>query len=157
MHDLLTSLEGKELIATGQQKILDHNFSGIAKKLIESHIVFPSTAVFNVVRVTESVFHRHVVGAGTSVPNEKNTDLKIQSTVFEQMGTKVFSTNHAHFFDHKLGEERNHTSSLLELAISKYLHLVLTTYNKKFNELIVHVNKPSLRHTLTRTVLFKNQ
>ena len=40
-------------------------------------LVFPSTTVFNVVRVTESVFHRHVVGAGTSVPNEKNTDLKI--------------------------------------------------------------------------------
>ena len=38
MHELLTSLKGKELIATEQQKILDHNFSGIAKKLIESHI-----------------------------------------------------------------------------------------------------------------------
>ena len=38
MHDLLTSLKDKELIATEQQKILDHNFSGIAKKLIESHI-----------------------------------------------------------------------------------------------------------------------
>ena len=38
MHDLLTSLKDKELIATEQQKILDHVFSGIAKKLIESHI-----------------------------------------------------------------------------------------------------------------------
>ena len=37
MHDLLTSLKDKELIATEQQKILDHNFSGIAKKVIESH------------------------------------------------------------------------------------------------------------------------
>ena len=58
-------------------------------------LVFPSTAVINFVRVTESVFHIHVVGAGTSVPNEKNTDLKIQSIVFKQMGTKVFSTNSA--------------------------------------------------------------
>ena len=38
MHDLLTSLKDKELIATEQQKIVDHNFSCIAKKLIESHI-----------------------------------------------------------------------------------------------------------------------
>ena len=113
--------------------------------------------MFSVVRVTESVFHRHVVGAGTSVPNEKNTDLKIQNTVFEQMGTKVFSTSPTHFFDHKLGEERGHTSSLLKLVISKYLHLRLTTYSKMFNKLIVHVNKPSLRHTLTKTILFKNQ
>ena len=37
-HDLLTSLEDKELIASEQQKILDNNFSAIAKKLIESHI-----------------------------------------------------------------------------------------------------------------------
>ena len=37
MHDLLTSLKDKKLIPT-EQKILDHNFSGIAKKLIESHI-----------------------------------------------------------------------------------------------------------------------
>ena len=112
-------------------------------------LVFPSTAVFNVVSITKSVFHRHVVGVGTSVPNEKNTDLKIQSTVFEQMRIKMFSTNPAHFFDHKLGEERDHTSSLLKLVISKYLHLRLTTYSKKFNELIVHANKPSLRHTHT--------
>ena len=35
MHDLLISLKDKELIATKQQKILDHKFSGIAKKLIE--------------------------------------------------------------------------------------------------------------------------
>ena len=56
-------------------------------------LVFPSTAVFNVVRLTESVFCRHVVGAGTSVTNEKNTDLKIQSIIFEQMGTKVFLAN----------------------------------------------------------------
>ena len=76
-------------------------------------LVFPSTAVFNVVRVTESVFHRHVVGAGTGVPNEKISDLKIQNIVFEQMGTKVFSTNPAHFFDHKLREERHHTSSVV--------------------------------------------
>ena len=37
MHDLLTSMKDKELIATEQQKILDHNFFGISKKLIESH------------------------------------------------------------------------------------------------------------------------
>ena len=30
MHDLLTSLKDKEVIVTKQQKILDHNFSGIA-------------------------------------------------------------------------------------------------------------------------------
>ena len=50
-------------------------------------LVFPSTVGFNVVRITASVFHRHVVGTGTSIPNDKNTDLKIQSIVFEQMGT----------------------------------------------------------------------
>ena len=73
--------------------------------------------MFNVVKVTELVFHRYVVGAGTSVPNVKNTDLKIKSFVFEQMDTKVFSTNPAHFFEHKLGEERDHVSSLLKLVI----------------------------------------
>ena len=99
-------------------------------------LVFSSTAVFNVVRLTESVFYRHVLGAGISVPNEKNTDLKIQNIIFEQMGTKVFSTNPAHSFDHKLEEERDHTSSLLKLVISKSLHLRLTTCSKKFNELM---------------------
>ena len=67
----------------------------------------------------------------------------------------MFSTNPAHFFDHKLGEERDYTSSMLKLVISKYLHLRLTTYSKKFNELIFHVNKPSLTHILTKTILFQ--
>ena len=76
-------------------------------------ISIPINCCVQCCQVIESVFHRHVVGAGTNVPNEKNTDLKIQSTVFEQMSIKVFSTNPAHLFDHKLGEERDHTSSLL--------------------------------------------
>ena len=99
-------------------------------------LVFPSTAVFNIVRLTESVFCKHVVGAGTSVTNEKNTNLKIQSIIFEQKCTKMFSTNPAHFFDNKLGEERDHTSSLLKLVISKYLHQMLTACSKNFNELM---------------------
>ena len=118
-------------------------------------LVFPSTAVFNIFRVPESLFHRYVVGAGTSVPNGKNTDLKFQIIAFRQMGTKVFFTNPAYFIDHKLVEERDHTSSLLKLVISKCLHLRLKTYSKKCNELIVHVNKPSLRHTSQRLYFSK--
>ena len=45
----------------------------------------------------------------------------------------------------------------LRLVTEKYVLLRLKTYSKRFTEMVVHKNKPSLRHRLTKTILFKNQ
>ena len=59
--------------------------------------------------------------------------------------------------DHTIGEECDHLSSLLRLVTKKYISLRMKTYGKRFTEMVVHRNNPSIRHELTRTILFRNQ
>ena len=62
-----------------------------------------------------------------------------------------------HFFDHTIGEEYDHVTSLLRLVVQKYLNMQLKTYAKKYSEMILHKNMPSTRHQLTKLILFRNQ
>ena len=50
------------------------------------------------------------------------------------------------FFDHHIGQERDHLTSLLRLVVKRYLNLRLKTYGKKYTEMIAHKNLPSSRH-----------
>ena len=50
----------------------------------------------------------------------------------------------AHFFQHAIGVESNHLTSLLKLVIQKYLSLRFKTYGKKQGEIVIHRNMPSL-------------
>ena len=61
------------------------------------------------------------------------------------------------FFDHTIGEEYDHVTSLLRLVVQKYLNMRQKTYAKKYSEMIVHKNMPSTRHQLTKLILFRNQ
>ena len=81
----------------------------------------------------------------------------IQSAVVEQFGSAVFDQSQEHFFDHSLSIEVDHLTTLLRLVTEKYVLLRLKTYSKRLTELMVHKNEPSLRHRLTKTILFKNQ
>ena len=85
----------------------------------------------------------HSHGKLTGVNTEKNLDLKIQSSVAAQLGVNVFDCDPSHFFDHRIGEEIDHLSSLLRKVVSRYLRIRLKTYGKKFTEEHAHGNKVS--------------
>ena len=88
----------------------------------------------------------------------KNLKNRIEIAVLEQLGLDIFATSQDHFFEHALSTESDHLSMLLRLITSKYVSLrLMETYGKRFTEMVTHKNVPSLRHTLTKTILFKNQ
>ena len=120
-------------------------------------LLFPSQAVLKIVKAAEVIFKKRVLWLDRGVTPEKNLDLKIQYAVFKQLGPSVFTDSLSHYFDHTLGAECDHLSSLLKLVTQKYLTLRLKTYGKKFTEMIAHKNDPSIRHHLTKTILFRNQ
>ena len=120
-------------------------------------LLFPSQAVLKIVKVAEVIFKKRVLWLDRGVTPEKNLDLKIQYAVFKQLGPSVFTDSLSHYFDHILGAECDHLSSLLKLVTQKYLTLRLKTYGKRFTEMIAHKNDPSIRHHLTKTILFRNQ
>ena len=102
------------------------------------------------------IFQRRVIEQGKGICFDKNLSAAIQSAVVEQLGSAVFDQSQQHFFDHYLSIEADHLTTLLRLVTEKYVLLCLKTYSKKFTEMVVHKNEPSLRHRLTKTILFKN-
>ena len=49
------------------------------------------------------------------------------------------------------------TENAVPSIFQAFLNLRLKTYGKRFTEMVAHKNVPSLRHTLTKTIIFKNQ
>ena len=84
-------------------------------------------------------------------------DLKIESAVVQQLGNGLFNNVNGHYFEHEIGQEMDHLSSLMRAVIQKYVQLQLKTYGKMYTEFVVHQNLPSLRHQLNKTILFRNQ
>ena len=106
---------------------------------------------------SEVIFKRRVISCDSGITMEKNIGLKIESALVEQFGPDIFNNVDNHFFDHHIGQERDHLTSLLRLVVKRYLNLRLKTYGKKYTEMIAHKNLPSSRHELTKTILFLNQ
>ena len=50
---------------------------------------------------------------------EKNIGLKIESALVEQFEPDIFNNVDNHFFDHHIGQERDHLTSLLRLVVKK--------------------------------------
>ena len=88
---------------------------------------------------------------------EKMIDLKIESPVMQQLGNGIFNNVDGHYFDHEIGQEMDHLSSLMRTVVQRYVRLRLKTYGKLYTQMIVHQNMPSLRHQLNKTILFRNQ
>ena len=108
-------------------------------------------------KATEVLFRKRVIEQVKGITTEKNLDLKIQYGVLKHLGPGVFESGRAHFFEHTIGQETDHLSSLLRKVTSSYLSLRLKTYGKKYTEMVVHKNVPSMRHNLTKTILFCNR
>ena len=88
---------------------------------------------------------------------DRMIDLKIESAVVQQIGNRVFNNVDGHYFEHEIGQEMDHVSSLLRTVVQRYIKLRLKTYGKMYTMRIVHQNLPSIRHQLNKTMLFHNQ
>ena len=76
-------------------------------------MVFPSVAVLKIVKATEVIFRRKVIENDIGISKEKHFDQKIQNSVLEHLGLAHFRSSLSHFYDHTVGKERDHFSSLL--------------------------------------------
>ena len=108
-------------------------------------------------KATEVIFKKIVVWQDKGISREKNLDLKISCAVLELLGLNIFTDSTAHLFAHSVSVECDHLSSILKLVTQKYLSLRIKPYGKKFSQMVIHKNQPSLRHKLTKTILFRNQ
>ena len=69
---------------------------------------------------------------------DRMIDLKIESAVVQQIGNRVFNNVDGHYFEHEIGQEMDHLSSLLRTVVQRYIKLRLKTYGKMYTMRIVH-------------------
>ena len=75
----------------------------------------------------------------------------------QTLGSNIFEDCEDHLFEHTFGAECDHLSCLTRMVTKSYVALQMKTYSKRYTEIIAHQNKPSVRHSLNKVVLFKNQ
>ena len=116
-----------------------------------------SHSVFKIVKAAEKEFQEQVIEQEGRIAFDKNIDLKMQSTVLARLGVTVFKDSSQHYFDHRIGQETDHLSSLLKRVSSKYIQMRLKTYGKKYTAEIAHGNQLSKRQHLTKLILFSHR
>ena len=116
----------------------------------------PSPAVMHIIKSTEVIFRERIIRSEHGMTTERNISLKIETAVADQLGHTVFHADNAHYFEHHIGQQRDHLSSLMRLVTRKCLNLRLKTYGKLYTEFVVQKNMPSIRHELNKTILFRN-
>ena len=119
-------------------------------------LVFPSASVLKIVKATEVIFRGRVIEQGIGISTDKNLFGRIQNAVLGQYGPHVLNCSTSHFYEHSFGAERDHLSSLVKAVSEKYLHLRMATYAKKFSQMVIYKNVPSIRHLMAKQILFQN-
>ena len=90
-------------------------------------LIFPSQSVLKIVKASEVLFKNRVLFTDKQI-YEKNLELKIQYGVLQQLGPDIFARSSAsgHFYDHTIGEECDHLSSLLRFVMKKWWSTKIT-------------------------------
>ena len=86
-------------------------------------LVLPSPAVLRILKATEVIFKRRVIDTERGITTEKMIDLKIESVVMQQLGSGLFNNADGHYFDHEIGQEMDHLSSLMRTVVQRYVRL----------------------------------
>ncbi len=103
-------------------------------------LVFPSMVVWKIVKTTELIFRHWVIEEGIGISSDKKLFYKVQNAVLQQYGPDVFACPHSHFFEHKMGAEIDHMSTMIRRISEKYLTLRMATYARKYSEMVIHQN-----------------
>ena len=120
-------------------------------------LIHSSYGVYKVVFTCEKSFKVNVIN------NDKNISLK--SNLIQRMMYEVVSScDWSHYFplisDHRFhidaGFEDDHLTQIVKRISNKYLTMRLHTYGKRYTREIVNKDSPSVRHQLTKLILFKN-
>ena len=77
-------------------------------------LIYPSSPVLRIVKATEIPSSRRLIKHRIGINTHKNLNLKLQSSVFQHVGPQTIYITAAHFFEHRIGIESDHLSSLLK-------------------------------------------
>ena len=85
----------------------------------------------------------------------KQLDLKMEINIMTHLQVNtLFPSLQDHFYDHEIGVEDSHLTSLVRQILRSYLRIRFHHYGKSYTRL---VNGDSRRHHLNKLILFLHQ
>ena len=85
-----------------------------------SGLIYLSPTVLRIVKATGILFQRRAIEQGIGINTDKNLNLKLESSVFQQFSTQILLSGE-HFFKHRIEVQSDHLSSLLGITAEKYV------------------------------------
>lgn len=162
LRGIVTSLDCEECSEALLTPTSDHQYSysyvSFINRKDRGGLLHASYGVYKVILTCEKSFKINVLNKCDS---RISTESKlIQHMVFEVL--QSFDWNHYfpsisdHGFHVEVGFEDDHLTQIIKRMAYKYLNMRLHTYAKRYTREVLNKDKPSIRHQLTKLVLFKN-
>ena len=150
------------------QALTEHNYHSIIAadycKLTERKnnggLKFASFGIFKIVQMCEKLFQAFVLDNAKKITADHGICQRIILKCVQEVSSSLdsyFPMLSNHGLTEDPGCEDSHTMQLVKETAKQYAKLRLQTYAKFYNRVIVNKRQASIRHKMTKTVLFKNQ
>ena len=124
-------------------------------------LVFASFGIFQVVKVCEQMFRQLVLAKQAHITSEQGICKKIVvsclNEVWDKTNTLFPNMQNYHNEPDDPSETDSHLMQIIKEAAKRYTTMRLQTYAKVFNRVVVNKSKASVRHKMTKCIIFKNQ
>ena len=118
-------------------------------------LIQSSYFVYKIVTTAEKIFHLTVVDNPLKISSNRVLALKMVYKIFKSCKSDKCIQNSEHAYQVEITSD-DHITQLVKTISSKYLHLRLKTYGKRYTREIINKSQASLRHQLLKLTLFKN-
>ena len=136
---------------------LPHDHMSFVNRKDCGGLIYSSSGVYKVVLACEKSFKVNVLNSTTKISVQSNL---INRMVHEVISSTDWSRHFPSISDHRfeidVGFEDDHLTQVVKRVSSKYFNMRLHTYAKRYNREVVNHDTPSMRHQLSKLILFKH-
>lgn len=122
----------------------------------------PSAGVQEIIQASERIFRTIMPSpaAMDSLPSTRFVDLHMQTMVLAKLQSRhssLFPSLADHFYDHEMGLEADHITTLIKTIASVYIKMRLLKAGKLFHQRKILLGQTSKRMKLNKIILFSGQ
>eukprot|EP00794_Sanderia_malayensis_P008598 gene8598-9513_t len=124
-------------------------------------LIFASNGVFEIIKTCEQLFCIHVLNKNSKITSEEGICKKLIVLCARQLAWKIDklfpNLERSCLEPEDPATAGSHAIQIIKEVAKRYLTLRLQTYAKLYNRVVINKSKASVRHKMTKAILFKNQ
>ena len=150
------------------QHLTEHNYSSsdnsvrLTERKNNGGLIFASNGIFQIVKICEQLFKKFVLSNQAQITSEQGVCKKIViscvNEVFDKTDTLFPSIKEQQCIaSEDPSNVDSHVMQIIKEAAKRYTLIRLQTHAKFFNRVVVNKKIASVRHKMTKCIIFKNQ